>query len=89
MALLDMLPGYAEKLDAKTVSDKIWPHLVRSSHDALGSLTLNTPAANRLYRHHRGDSGSNCPINGPPTREGVIHFVAPIFRNYPLTGIVE
>lgn len=29
MALLDMLPEYAEKLDAKTVSDKVWPHLVR------------------------------------------------------------
>jgi SCY1-like protein 1 len=29
MSLLDHLPEYAEKLDKKTVSDKIWPHLVR------------------------------------------------------------
>lgn len=30
MALLDHLTDYAEKLDKKTVSDKIWPHLVRN-----------------------------------------------------------
>lgn len=30
MALLDHLPTYAEKLDKKTVSDKIFPHLVGS-----------------------------------------------------------
>lgn len=29
MALLDHLTDYVEKLDKKTVSDKIWPHLVR------------------------------------------------------------
>jgi SCY1-like protein 1 len=29
MALLDHLPEYADKLDRKSVSDKIWPHLVR------------------------------------------------------------
>lgn len=28
MALLDHLPEYAEKLDKKTVSEKIFPHLV-------------------------------------------------------------
>lgn len=28
MALLDHLPEFAEKLDQRTVSDKIWPHLV-------------------------------------------------------------
>lgn len=29
MALLDHLPEYADKLDKKTVVDKIWPNLVR------------------------------------------------------------
>lgn len=29
MALLDSLPEYADKLDKKTVTDKIWPNLVR------------------------------------------------------------
>ena len=29
MALLDHLPEYADKLDKKTVCDKIWPNLVR------------------------------------------------------------
>lgn len=28
MALLDHLPEFAEKLDQRTVSDKIWPSLV-------------------------------------------------------------
>lgn len=28
MALLDHLPEYADKLDKKTVVEKIWPHLV-------------------------------------------------------------
>ena len=28
MALLDQLSDYADKLDKKTVSDKIWPNLV-------------------------------------------------------------
>ena len=30
MALLEGLPTYAEKLDQKTVSEKIWPNLVRN-----------------------------------------------------------
>jgi SCY1-like protein 1 len=38
MALLDMLPEYAEKLDAKTVSDKIWPHLVGNSRVYIGKV---------------------------------------------------
>ena len=28
MALLDLLPDYADKLDKKMVCDKIWPNLV-------------------------------------------------------------
>lgn len=28
MALLDSLPEYADKLDTKSVTDKIWPNLV-------------------------------------------------------------
>ena len=31
MALLEVLPEFAPKLDKKLVSDKIWPHLVRFS----------------------------------------------------------
>jgi SCY1-like protein 1 len=31
MALLDNLSEYSDKLDKKTVSDKIWPHLVSST----------------------------------------------------------
>jgi SCY1-like protein 1 len=29
MTLLDNMPNFAEKLDSKTVVDKIWPNLVR------------------------------------------------------------
>lgn len=36
MALLDLLPDYADKLDKKTVCDKIWPNLVSElAHDTL------------------------------------------------------
>lgn len=33
MALLDHLQDYADKLDKKTVVDKIWPNLVSRSID--------------------------------------------------------
>ena len=29
MALLDALPEFADKLDKQTVSEKVWPHIVR------------------------------------------------------------
>lgn len=29
MALLDVLPEFADKLDKQTVSEKVWPYLVR------------------------------------------------------------
>lgn len=32
MALLDHLPEYADKLDKKTVVDKIWPNLVSTGN---------------------------------------------------------
>lgn len=38
MALLDHLPEFAEKLDQRTVSDKIWPNLVRD--EGFGSCRL-------------------------------------------------
>ena len=54
MALLDKLPDYAEKLDAKTVTDKIWPHLVRKPCDTLGRITVeqmySKPALQTLSR---------------------------------------
>ena len=34
MALLDGLPEYADKMDQRTVSDKVWPHLVRLIADS-------------------------------------------------------
>ena len=44
MALLEHLPEYADKLDKKTVSDKIWPNLVSyclSAHvDAVHNIIL-------------------------------------------------
>jgi len=89
MALLDMLPEYAEKLDAKTVTEKIWPHLVRNLRDILPSVPLNALAAYWFYRHCRGDSGSDHPINGSHPCEGVIYLVARIIRTCPLTVIVE
>ena len=39
MALLDHLPEYADKLDKKSVADKIWPNLVGVSY-ILFELTL-------------------------------------------------
>jgi SCY1-like protein 1 len=39
MALLDHLPEYADKLDKKSVVDKIWPNLVSVSY-GLFELTL-------------------------------------------------
>ena len=41
MALLDGLPEYSERLDAKTVVDKVWPHLVCPFFSS-GSLRLTT-----------------------------------------------
>jgi SCY1-like protein 1 len=35
MALLEGLPNYADKLDQKTVTDKIWPHLVTGFADVV------------------------------------------------------
>lgn len=32
MALLEHLPEFVDKLDQRTVVDKIWPHLVRISY---------------------------------------------------------
>ena len=50
MALLDQLSDYADKLDKKTVSDKIWPSLVS---EAIQSCRLSTEAiffqANRIF----------------------------------------
>jgi SCY1-like protein 1 len=31
MAILEVLPEFADKLDKQTVSEKIWPHLVSIS----------------------------------------------------------
>lgn len=42
MALLEGLPSYAEKLDQKTVSDKIWPHLVGGFTDVVPIIRETT-----------------------------------------------
>ena len=46
MALLDQLPSYIDKLDEKTVSDKIFPYLVCPSpcclHEALSYIIQQT-----------------------------------------------
>ena len=38
MALLDHLPEYVEKLDNKTVVDKIWPHLQGGFNDTIAAI---------------------------------------------------
>ena len=40
MALLDGLPEYADKMDQRTVQDRVWSHLV-SSNPSEGTLTLD------------------------------------------------
>lgn len=42
MALLESLPNYAEKLDQKTVSEKIWPHLVGGFSDVVPIIRETT-----------------------------------------------
>lgn len=39
LALLDGLPEYADKLDQRTASEKVWPHLVSESRSALNQIT--------------------------------------------------
>lgn len=38
MALLEHLPEYADKLDNKTVADKIWPHLQTGFTDTVAVI---------------------------------------------------
>ncbi|KAI0043803.1 ARM repeat-containing protein [Auriscalpium vulgare] len=45
MALLDSLPDFAEKLDKKTVSEKIWPHLQSGFTDTVAILREATVKA--------------------------------------------
>ncbi|EIW82556.1 ARM repeat-containing protein [Coniophora puteana RWD-64-598 SS2] len=45
MALLDNLGEYAEKLDKKTVSDKIWPHLQTGFSDTIAVIREATVRA--------------------------------------------
>lgn len=46
MVLLDHLPEYADKLDKKTVVDKIWPNLVRSNR--LGRIEASNDINSKL-----------------------------------------
>lgn len=49
MALLDHLDDYADKLDKRTVSDKIWPHLVRDlDYVSFVPTVIQLPSANRF-----------------------------------------
>lgn len=47
MALLDHLQDYSDKLDKKTVVDKIWPNLVRDYASA-GDTVAHLRAANGI-----------------------------------------
>ena len=50
MALLDHLPQFIDKLDQRTVTDKLWPHLVRiSSVYNIFTIRGHLPVANRLW----------------------------------------
>ncbi|KAJ3569627.1 hypothetical protein NP233_g4935 [Leucocoprinus birnbaumii] len=59
MALLEQLPDYVDKLDKKTVSDKIFPHLQTGFSDTVAvireattkSIALIAPKANRLLNN--------------------------------------
>jgi len=63
MALLDHLPEYADKLDKKSVTDKIWPNLVGVSY-ILFELTFDIDnlfvlIANRIFGYSCCDSGGD------------------------------
>jgi SCY1-like protein 1 len=64
MALLDGLPEYSEKMDQRTVQERVWPHLV-SPIERVKRETLLIPdyRFRRLRaRHSRGDRKSNLPL---------------------------
>ena len=48
IALLDSLPDFAEKLDKKTVVDKIWPNLVCVFHPPLECSSLHPHLRSKL-----------------------------------------
>lgn len=73
MALLDNLPEYADKLDNKAVTDKVWPNLVRMK---LGQplcygifIDSSVLAANWIWRYCCGDQRSHRPIHHPDRTE--------------------
>lgn len=51
MALLDQLPSYIDKLDKKTVSDKIFPSLVSAPLTRFVRCTKVHISANRIFGH--------------------------------------
>lgn len=57
LALLEHLPEYADKLDKRTVVDKIWPHLVR--------VASVCPAA-AAYLPSKPDSPTPSPLSARP-----------------------
>lgn len=64
MALLDHLPEFADKLDQRTVSDKIWPHLVSFQFfSAKGWVSSFPQIVNWLWRYCCSDPRSNCSVH--------------------------
>ena len=56
MAILEVLPEFADKLDKQIVSEKIWPHLVSivDQYNSNPNLIDDGPPANRVYRRGPG-----------------------------------
>jgi hypothetical protein len=68
MALLDHLPEYADRLDKKTVSDKIWPNLVRLF--LAYSIVIHVVSANWVYGHGGCYSRSDGQVHKPVVTKG-------------------
>jgi hypothetical protein len=69
MAILDVLPEFADKLDKQTVSEKIWPHLVSIVNSYTSDPNLiDDGAANRVYGHSPCCPRDDCEIHRPSLR---------------------
>ena len=73
MALLENLPTYVERLDQKTVVDKIWPNLVRR-HRLSGADCTADGLLGRRAGHSRGDG----QVDTAHCAQGALGIAAPI-----------
>lgn len=71
MALLDHLPEYADKMDKKTVCDKVWPNLV-SEPARHGNICKRsqTTVANWFQRYCGDHSRGNRQVDHPVVGQG-------------------